>query len=300
MSTRRSYEYTSLTAAIADRISPLRRYLDARFPHKKTLQAIYRARRSPLLVAGGTANPATLGAAFDFATRFVLDPEHIPRVALAAFQRSGRRSKALLEIVEIAKEASDCRSDLAPEDLLRAAWVLALTTEVFRSGNVRQSPLSQLGWLNFTPRRLLELAPRDALIQMQRLHSVATVELFPHLPHAAKRLAMGPTFDASVLCSADADFIIDGHLVELKTRLGSVSKSTGNRFDSIPGQDINQLLAYTLFDRSDRYRMNKVSLYSARYGTLTTWPLVEFMEVLGDRSVDLMQERESVWRILSS
>jgi hypothetical protein len=170
MAIRRSYVYTSLTAAIADTGSPLRRHLDTQFPNKKALQNRYRPESRPLLVQGGDANPATLGAAFDFAVRFVLDPTHIPEVAIDAFRGSRRRARAILEVIDVAAAAADCRTTLAPESLLRAAWALALTTEVFRIGTWRHSPLRELGWLNFKPERLLRLAPPNALVQMQQLH----------------------------------------------------------------------------------------------------------------------------------
>jgi len=92
--------------------------------------------------------------------------------------------------------------------------------------------------------------------------------------------------------------IIDGQLIELKTRLGPPSKRTGLRFDSLPGTDINQLLAYTLFDRTNKYRINRVSLFSARYGNFTSWPLSEYLTLLSGREVNVKTEREIVWRLL--
>jgi len=294
----RKYIYSSLTAAIDDKQSPLRRYLDSEYPNRRPLQAAYRAAAPPILVQGGDAHPGTLGAAFDFAVRFVLDPEYVPAVAIHAFRPSRRRVKAITHVIAVARSAANCRTSLAPELLLRASWALALTTEVFRAGTWQHSPLRQLGWFHFTAERLLRLAQPDALVQLQQLHSVATTSLFPKLPLEPRRQTLGPSFAASRLCSADADIIIDGQLIELKTRLGSLSQRTGNRSDSIPGTDINQLLAYTLFDQGNKYKIDRVSLYSARYGNFTTWPLNDYLTLLSGRRVDIKAERAIVWRLL--
>ncbi|HEX4444771.1 MAG TPA: hypothetical protein VHZ81_14475 [Galbitalea sp.] len=269
-----------------------------RYPNKRALQNTYRASAPIMLVPGGDANPATLGAAFDFATRFVIQPAYIPEMAIHAFRPSRRRVNAILGVIDIARSAADCRGGLAPEPLLRASWALALTTEVFRSGDWRHSPLRQLGWLNFTTRKLLQLAPLNALLQMEQLHSVATKGFFPELPSNPRRMAIGPTFDASRLCTADADLIIDGTLIELKTRLGPASKRDGRRFDSLPSADINQLLSYVLFDKSDKFRIRQVALYSARYGHFVRWDLNEYLSLLSGREMDVHVERQIVWTLL--
>jgi hypothetical protein len=294
----RKYRYVSLTAAIDDKNSPLRRYLDQTFPNRSVLQAAYRATRPPLFVPGGTAHPATLGSAFDLAVRFVLDPNHRPEVALHAFRSSFRRTKAIVGVIDVAQAASNCRTSLASVQLLRAAWALALTTGISRGDPPHSSPLRALGWRKFTTRNLLDLAPANALVQMQQMHAVSTTNFYPFLPNPARRLSIGPTFAGSRLCSADADLIINGHLIDLKTRLGAPNSRTGVRADSLPGKDINQLLGYTLFDRSNNYRIKRVGTYSARYGNFVSWPLTEFLRELSGRDVDVAAEREKVWKLL--
>ncbi|MEZ3160622.1 hypothetical protein AB1K54_08730 [Microbacterium sp. BWT-B31] len=63
----------------------LRRLFDELFPHTREVQAAYRAAQPMLLVEGGTANPGTLGAAFDYATRFALDPMYDANIARVGF-----------------------------------------------------------------------------------------------------------------------------------------------------------------------------------------------------------------------
>ena len=146
-----------------------------------------------------------------------------------------------------------------------------------------------------TVQALLDLAPPAALTELRALHRIAQERLFAELPLAGS-LALGPTFDASALCPADADLIIDGLLLDIKTHLGPKSKT--GRTDALSLQDAYQLIGYALFDRSDHFDLNQVGIYSARYGHLVRWKLPTFLEVLAGRAVDIAAEREHVWTLL--
>lgn len=58
----------------------------------------------------------------------------------------------------------------------------------------RSSPLATLGWGKFTSKNLLDLAPPNALVQMQQMHTVSTTSFYPLLPNPARRLSIGPAF----------------------------------------------------------------------------------------------------------
>jgi hypothetical protein len=297
MSSSPAYSWTSLTAAVADKGSPLREYLGARFPNRAPLQAAYRASAGAIHVPGGDANAGTLGAAFDFLVRTVLDSTASPTVALAAF-REPAHVAAIGQVIETAGRFSDCRSSAAPEPLLRAVWALALCTEVFRAGLMPGSPLQEaLRRGEFTTAGLLQLAPPNALEQLQQLHQVAVLELYPKLPDVGLGYSMGPTFDASGLCAADADFIVGGLLVEVKVRLGALN-TKGQRSDALSLEDIYQMLSYVLFDRSNQYGIDRIALYSARYGQFTTWSLSDYMGELSGQTLDLAAERATIWELL--
>lgn len=94
--------YSSLTAAVADKRSPLRLYLDARFSNRAPIQSAYRAEPLTLRVPGGDANPGTLGAAFDFVVRMILDPTHVPSVPLLGVSDSPEHMAVLREVVGVA------------------------------------------------------------------------------------------------------------------------------------------------------------------------------------------------------
>ena len=75
-------------------------------------------------------------------------------------------------------------------------------------------------------------------------------------------------------------------------------RPTTARRDRLRVTDIYQVLAYTLFDRSDAHRIDALGIYSARYGLLVTWPLADMLATLAGQPVDLQAAREHVWRLL--
>lgn len=291
------YHFANLTTAVADHDSPLRNYLHERFPNTRALQAEYRERCGPLLVAGGGADPATVGAAFDVLTRFVLDDGYVPRFAALAFHGKPHLLRPIGEVARAAQEAAG-RGDI--DRLARASWALALCTAVYRQGMLPDSALASLIEAGrFTSPVLMSLASADALRQLRDLHSVASEKFVPAIS-PIRRLDLGPTFEASLLCPADADLIVDGTLLDIKTRLGTVVPRTGARRDVFKATDIYQVLAYTLFDRSDTYAITAIGIYSARYGLFVTWPLDDVLATLAGEPVDLRRAREQVWRLLGA
>jgi hypothetical protein len=130
---------------------------------------------------------------------------------------------------------------------------------------------------------------------MDELRALAETQLLPHL---SPPFALGPTFDGSKYCQADADLIADGMLLDIKTRLGAKNRRTGARSESLARTDIHQIIGYALFDRSDRYHIDTVGIYSARYGSLITWKLAEVLDSLAGEPVDLAHERATVWQLL--
>jgi hypothetical protein len=299
MNSSDGYRYTSLTSALDDVSSPLRRYLEDTFPNRKPVQAGFRATSGALLVPGDEAvNAGTVGAAFDFMVRLVLDHSHIPEVAAAGASVAGATPDVFLAVVNAGQQtAAGCRSVAAPEALTRAAWVLALYTEVYRLGVLPPgSPLYAVADAN--PEDVLAVASDAAVCQLQGLHALAIRNLHPVLPDTPARVVPGPTFAASRYCAADADVIIDGMLLESKTRLGSKNARTGARSDSLSVLDLYQMLGYVLFDHDDTYSLDRVAFYSARYGSLTMWPVQDLLEILHGGPVNLANERERVWELL--
>ncbi|MGT2462947.1 hypothetical protein [Sinomonas atrocyanea] len=278
------YAYRNLTSAVADKSSPLRQYFDQRFPNARPLQKDYRSRAGELRVPGGTANGGTLGAAFDFRMRFLIDASYVPDIALHAFRARPRYKRAVRAVIKHAQKAAKGSSSV---ELDRACWALALCTEAYRAGlGVVRSLMQLASEGDFTKAGLLLLAPDDALRQLAALDELARGHLLQCL---SAPFHLGPTFDGSRFCPADADVVSDGLLLDFKAGLkgGALSK-----------EELYQLLGYTLFDRTDRYGINRIGIYAARYGALITWDLAPTLDLLAGEPVDVAQEREKVWHLL--
>jgi hypothetical protein len=221
------YRYASLTKAVADKASPLRQYLERRFPHTAGFRSEYRARSWDLMAEGGEARTSgTVGTAFDLMVRLLLDGGYVPHEP-----RRGVIGATYLEVVDevidIAHAALRAGSD---DTFIRACWALALCSELYRAPRVfRHSPLWALHkGGNFVDIDLLGLAPDSAIQDLRNLQKVANERLFPLV---RPPYYLGPSFDGSVLCPADADFIADGSLIDIKTQVGT-RNSQGVRTDN--------------------------------------------------------------------
>lgn len=284
------YLYSNLTAALRDKNSPLRVLLRTELPNTRVVQAEYRKDGPEILVEGGTANPATVGAAFDYAMRFELDPLYDADLAKSAFRN---RPAIVAEIDAMVSAAQVAIRTGDQETVYRASWALALLTEVYRVGLMPGSPLLELR--SITAAGLIGLAGKDALRQLSALTELARLELVPFLEGPYH---LGPTFDGSVLCAADADVIASDLLLDFKTSLGAKVSRPGGRSDRLKVLDLYQIVSYALFDHSNTYGVNRVGIYSARFGHFVSWDLVTLLNVLAGASVSVRELRAQVWAAL--
>jgi hypothetical protein len=86
----------------------------------------------------------------------------------------------------------------------------------------------------------------------------------------------------SALIKADADLIAAGLLIDLKT---SAKKP------SLALTDLFQVIGHALLDFDDEYRLNALSIFSARYAYLATWELPALLSELAGHNVDLPMVR---------
>ena len=152
------------------------------------------------------------------------------------------------------------------ERLSRACAVLALYDEVFRNGDVwPTSPLASVS-IESSAEELMAIIPNA---WVKDIAAVCT-RLFAEVPLVG-RAVLNPKFALSVaIGGADADFILDGCLVDIK--------STVN-----PKIDIawlRQVLGYTLLDTDDAYGINSVGILLSRQGVMTRWPLEPLLDNL--------------------
>ena len=163
---------------------------------------------------------------------------------------------------------------LAPEAeqvLARYCFVLALFEEVYRgeglTGRAQNGPL-----LMPAPKKSVEellTTPQNAWVDDLCAMSWLFYDQCRQL--LSQPSVLNPMFTGSSdVGGADADFIVDQCLVELKASVQL----------KIEPEWLWQLAGYLLLDYVDTYQITSVGIYMARQGMLFTWPVEEFLHVL--------------------
>ncbi len=295
-------KFSSLSRELENKNSPIHAYVKENFPNTAALARLYKKEPSELLVPTVTPisnyRSSVLGDAFDLLVRFVADPEYYPKQALSPMLEE--------HLLEYGEEAASiiAENGLDPNDELPPAaaalcWYLALTTQVYRTGWIREdSPLAPfLDDCEF--KDLIALAAEEDVQELQRLHKIAQQALYPLFAGLDKpSITPGPEFSGSEFCKADADIIADGTLIEIKTRIGRKDKN-GVYADGLRAEDTRAVLGYILFDLEDKYRLQEIAFYSARYGKLFRIDLDQFLAVLAGKPVNLEEARADMKRILA-
>ena len=278
----------SLGTHLRDRNSPVNRFIQEQFPNTKTAPFLVDARKQmraseAIRTPDADALPwSTIGIAMDYRIRYYFDVT--PVESLVAYYwdvyiGAPGGAPAYGDLPYLAHDffhnlenfTNQCqpvarRLPAVEEDVLnRYCIVLALFDEVVRAGLSHNSPLSKERFNDAED--LLTVAETRWLDDMRHL-SWRFYDGFSHLlefPHI-----LNPTFDGSPdVGGADADLIVDGALIDIKT-------TKNQRIDAY---FIRELLGYTLLDYSDRYHIDSIGLYMSRQGILFKWSLDE---VFGD------------------
>ncbi|MET9520317.1 hypothetical protein [Streptomyces sp. NPDC002994] len=142
----------------------------------------------------------------------------------------------------------------------------------------------------FTLERLLELPHRDVVADVvAQLYKAADGPLDTLRARTRPEdCTPGPTFPTDRI-SADADLAVDGLLLDFKS----------TRYTRTLRQDEAwQLLGYLLLDTADQYRIDTVGLYLSRSGTLASWPVEEYLELLGACRRDIAVFRRAFTELL--
>ncbi|WP_309114702.1 hypothetical protein [Saccharothrix sp.] len=320
----------SLTSGLGSPQTPLRRFLDRELSAgTRPLRANYRARlATPHLVlpGEGVGNEAgTVGTAVDqrlrlaFTTADPVDLATRAGVLLSDEYASepdlyGHRAHVNTVLAALGRELiaaiTALVADLALDDrsrpltrvdedeerlarmLLVAAWY-ALRYRVpiaFPETPLFKAVIADPG--GFTLPRMLAIPHHDLVDDV-----LAQLDLAQHGPLAALRSAStpnrchpGPTFDGSHHVTADADLIVDGLLLDFKST---------RRIHDFPQLTMQQLLGYALMDYGDHYEIDAVGVYLTRAGALVSWPVEDYLHLLGARRRDLSDFRTVFASLLS-
>lgn len=165
------------------------------------------------------------------------------------------------------------RVKLTEDQVCQLCFVAAGYEDVYRTGEVRRHSLLTGASPDTRLRDLAAAVPDYVATDLQRQFALARPVFggFRALP--AHRVVCGPVFTGSAdIGGADADFIIDGLLLDCKA---AVSPSR------LGNAEINQLAGYLLLDYDDQYGIDRVGLYLSRQGTAVTWKAGDFLGLLG-------------------
>ncbi|MEV7874194.1 hypothetical protein [Microbacterium sp. NPDC089188] len=278
---------------LKDANTTLGAYLRSTFPNLKPIQADYKARADVLAVDSAGASPTMIGTAVDLIPRLIAEPEELPDSAAQLFPFNGGYHEELAALVALA-------NDPDRETQARAAWGLALCVSAFRAGAAVAPRIPELVRAReFSASLMMTEAPPEAVGELTALRGLIEERLMSRLEPPT---VFGPLFDLSrpgdgQRIAAEADLISDGTLVDVKSNLAPKTKA-GDRPDVLKPEHVHQLLGYALLDYSDAYEIRRLAIYSARYGTLTDWPLDRVAETAAGRPVDLAAERQRVWDLM--
>jgi hypothetical protein len=123
----------TLSKAVKDKDTPLRKFLVERFPNTRGIQQEYKAATGELVVDSMGAPPTTMGTAMDLAVRSLLDPTDVPQSARILFRANKDYTDTVDELSATAGAASQ-EGPAGQEAFARAIWGLALCVEAHRAG----------------------------------------------------------------------------------------------------------------------------------------------------------------------
>lgn len=298
----------SLTSMLSNRDSSVSRFFAEKFPNSRPITGSC----SQALSKVDTIRPAqdlpygTIGTALDYRTRYfftITPPERLVAWAGAAFISDDPESRnasplssskmvdgltlpsAVIggffgELERILQEINPVGRALEVDEeakLTRYCIVLALFDEVFRAGARSGSPL----FLGEPKNDVEDLLAIPAGHWVDDISSLLQSFYDNFDASMSTNAVMNPVFDGSRdVGGADADFILDGCIYELKTTINArITKGW-----------LYQLLGYVFLDYSNKYQINEVAIYLSRQSTLFRWPLQEIINVLSHDSSPQIDE----------
>ncbi len=158
--------------------------------------------------------------------------------------------------------------------------ILSLFEQVYRSNAYIQGPLMQ-PTMKHTVEELFAI-PQDSWVN-------DLVEIFTQFYNRQNSLLLkpfilNPTFVGSgFVGGADADLIVDGCLIDIKT----------STFPQIKAEYLYQVAGYLLLDFDDMLHIDSLGIYMARQGELFRWTVLDFLrELTGDTAISLPPLRQ--------
>ena len=272
----------SLTSHLDDKTSPIGQFIRQRFSQTGALtkDANRQLKDTPTLrpvVQAGEQYPyGTLGAAIDYRVRyaFAITPFHefVAWHGAVLLTRSGAYSRGLVQAffeqldttVKALQPVGRLLATTDEQTLDRFCIVLSLFEQVFRSNAYVRGPL-MLPVVKHSIEELLAIPQAVELDDLSAMFALFYDRCHDLLSHSR---VLNPTFAGSLdVGGADADFIVDGCLIDMKATISP----------QIKADFLYQLAGYVLLDYNDTYHINSVGIYMARQRMLFSWPIAEFV-----------------------
>ncbi|NJP47788.1 hypothetical protein [Actinacidiphila epipremni] len=292
----------SLTSCLKEPASAISRFLAEHLPSPQAVLADYRKRLGsfappikPKPGPGSRADYRMIGHTIDHRLRITLGaPTGQPiaaGVVRAVLDDDGWPSPGIIQTVcaageDLLEELRACESgqgqplaleEKAEERLVRLCHVASSFEAIFRHGGWVRG--NSLGFckpdadLDDFAAAVPAYVVDDIRAQMALAASPGPFAALRGLPASAR--ICGPVFDGSRhLGGADADFILDGHLIDCKATVHP---------DRMGRSEIYQLAGYLVLDYADAYGINTVGLYLSRQGASIDWSVQDFLDLTGCR-----------------
>ncbi|MEV0449874.1 hypothetical protein [Streptomyces sp. NPDC050600] len=312
----------SLTSGLHSPLTPLRRFLDRELsagprPLRESFRAQHRTHTLLLPGPGVGTEAGTVGTAIDQRLRLAFTTaapvDLTTQVGIALTGGTGRGPGLRMRAVgsELTARLTQTVHDLdlanrtLPADrahdeeenlarmLIAGAWYQVMARNPY---GFTYTPLYLTAMEDpngFTIDRLLQLPHQDMVDDIVHQLYLATTSPLEALRARTQPQGCtgGPTFPGANI-TADADLVVDGLLLDFK--------STKHPFTrGLSQQTANQLVGYLLLDTSDRYRIDTLGLYLTRSGVLASWPVEEYLDLLGTCRRDLTTLRTVVAELLT-
>lgn len=286
----------SLTGELRLKTTPLRIWFGRTFPTFNALQPSPR-RPTPLGVVPLASVPGRgrVGTAFDFRVRWwwpwTPSDQLIGMQAAAPIFLGEKSTYALSRYLDTtiaslaATTSANEPSDDVEDHLARAALVLAQLETVQRC-HLPPDPASTGIAVSVSVEAMMATQDARAVDDVIALCRAARDPLASFVNRSA---VLNPTFSwSNRIGGADADLIVEGCLLELKT-----SSDTG-----LTGEVARQLLGYVLLDGDDYHQIRDLAVFYARRPQVLRWPLAEFVHACAARAIDVAVLRAEVNALL--
>ncbi|MFF9819017.1 UvrD-helicase domain-containing protein [Streptomyces sp. NPDC014006] len=273
--------------------SPMSLFLARHLPRTERLISAYQQQVRTLPPAAQPMNErrpdyAALGHTIDYRLRLLLGRGPGEAVALgirllgnlapldgapAADVRQSLHS-AGIELLARLRAHLDGATRLDDEELTRLCHVAGYFEAVYRNGVFsRRRNLLASADARTTLNDLTAAVPAYVLEDISDQIALAERPFAPFRLLPEHKRVCGPVFAGSAdLGGADADFIVDGLLIDCKATI---------RPHSLNRAAVQQLAGYLLLDYDDTHRIERVGIYLSRHGALITWTVPEFLTSLG-------------------